>query len=461
MFTNDGAEFADLVNRHGVPAAVLAVYEHGELFETASGTADMAGGKQVSTETRFLIGSITKLFTATLVMQAIDRDVVDLNAPASTYVPELRTPERVAVGSISVRQLLSHTGGIDSDFYANFPPEDGIRRYVDACADLALLHPPGLMYSYSNLGYVILGRLLEVATTSPWHKLVQAQLLRPLGMHKTTVDLQQPPQDVAVGYVDSCHGPYRRPFSDQMFPSCMAPCGTTAAATTGDLVAFARLHLENGAAPNGASILSPFAAQAMQHREAIVPGGQFGAHGTGLGWHLYSWGGLRVIGHDGVNMGHFTYLRIVPERRFAVVLLSNSVRGRALWIDVVCGLAKARLGVTVTASQPRASEEPSVDVSRYRGRYVRHGLEFNVDSEGELLTLRTLFANAYLREAMMFFCGSTDSIPFVLRYLDADLFLAEGRCLSSPMPVTFLGSNGGHAQYLHMLGRACRRSNGP
>jgi CubicO group peptidase (beta-lactamase class C family) len=132
------------------------------------------------------------------------------------------------------------------------------------------------------------------------------------------------------------------------------------AATARDLIRFARLHLDEGEMAPGHRLLSVEGVRAMQRHHATFPWCP-GIEGIGLGWRLQRWGDLDVVGHDGANMGQFAQLRIVPARRFAVALLSNSAWGEALWDEVVGTLAPDLMGV---ARRPSPAPSRSTKTSR-------------------------------------------------------------------------------------------------
>src|SRR5215217_1659909 len=145
----------DACERHGVPGAVAGVSCGGEIQLAAVGVTRLPGGPSVTPDTLFLIGSITKVWTATLVMQLVDEGAVDLDAPVQRHLdPPLALADRDVADSITLRQLLAHTCGFETD--AEEPPERGdeaVKRTVASYQTLTQLHRPGTLFSYSNAGY--------------------------------------------------------------------------------------------------------------------------------------------------------------------------------------------------------------------------------------------------------------------------------------------------------------------
>src|SRR6516162_2665502 len=172
----------DAAKRCQVPGAALAVL-HGEaVFEAATGVVNMQSGVETTTDSVFEIGSITKLWTTTLLMQLVDEGRVELDAPVRRYLPEFALADLAAAEAITVRMLLTHTSGIDGDFFQSTGRgDDAVERYVLACAALPQLHPPGAGWSYCNAGFVLAGRIVEKLRGCTWDEALRRHLLAPLG----------------------------------------------------------------------------------------------------------------------------------------------------------------------------------------------------------------------------------------------------------------------------------------
>ena len=145
-----------------MPGAVVGVWHDGEIELAATGVCSTATGIDVTTDTLFQIGSITKVWTATLVMQLVDEGLVDLDAPVRTYLPDLSLADEATTAAVTVRQLLTHTSGIgDLDFGLFGRGDDCVRRFVAGLAGRPMLHEPGRFMSYCNSGFPVLGSLIE------------------------------------------------------------------------------------------------------------------------------------------------------------------------------------------------------------------------------------------------------------------------------------------------------------
>src|SRR4051812_44014459 len=128
----------ELAAERGLVGASVAVLVGDDLVAAATGVANLRTGAPVRPETIFQIGSITKTFTATLVLQLVDGGLVTLDEPVRTYLPDLRLADPGALDRITIRHLLSHTSGMDGDVFDDFGRgDDCLTKFVDAMADLA------------------------------------------------------------------------------------------------------------------------------------------------------------------------------------------------------------------------------------------------------------------------------------------------------------------------------------
>src|SRR3954449_3343841 len=170
-----------LAGKHGVPGATLAILDGEEVGEAAYGVLNIRTGVEVTPDALFQIGSITKVWTATLVMQLVDEGKLDLDAPVVTYLPDFTVADPEVTCSVTTRHLLAHTSGIDGDLFLDTGRGDEcIEKYVAACADLGQNHPLGATMSYCNSGYTVLGRLIEVLRGSTWDTVLRERLFAPL-----------------------------------------------------------------------------------------------------------------------------------------------------------------------------------------------------------------------------------------------------------------------------------------
>ncbi|MFI7702278.1 serine hydrolase domain-containing protein [Nonomuraea sp. NPDC049480] len=369
------ARLDELRAAHHVPGATLAVLVGGKIHELASGVLHRGTGVEVTTDSVFLSGSIAKVYTATLVMRLVDEGRLDLDAPVVDVLPEFATPDPEATRVITIRQLLSHTGGVTNDFnHDSGRGDDYLAKYVEAARNVALDCPPGTAISYGGLGYVVLGRVIEVVTGLTWDQALKDLLFAPLGLeHSMTLPEEALRFRVAMSHLgEPGQDPDPAPVWDMM-PRSAGPYGRVIV-SAGDMARFAGMHLRGGL-----GVLSPEAVAAMQRREVDVPDKwTVSADGWGLGWTLYDWDGLPGYGHDGAAIGQYAYLRVVPHAGVAVALMTNGGSARLLYADLFRDLLHELAGVTMPAPFGPPAQPLVVDVTPLLGTYKREGVVITV-----------------------------------------------------------------------------------
>ncbi len=445
----------ELRERHGVPAASVAVLRGDEIDAAASGILNLDTGVEATADALFQIGSITKVWTATLVMQLVDEGRIELDAPVRRYLPGFRVADEAVSDAVTIRHLLTHTSGIDGDHFADTGRgDDALERYVESCAELPQVHPLGATYSYCNTGYTVLGRVLELVADTVWDDLLRTRLVQPLGLtHTVTL-----PEDVlrfraAIGHIQP-PGQELRPAPAWGLPRTAGPAGAICSTAT-ELLSFADLHLRNGLASNGKRLLSEDAARAMRERQVEVPTGGIDdseAH-WGLGWSVYTWAGRSVVGHDGGTIGQAAFLRVVPDSGAAMALLTNGGDPYGLFRDLCGELLSEVAGVDLPPEQAPAESPPEVEAAAYVGRYDRAGASLEIVSrDGSLVAIQTVTG---LGSEM-----TPEPVEIRLVALDPEreVFLAQHPALKGAwLPVRFTTLDDGR-RCLHIGGRATPRS---
>lgn len=437
-----------LADKHGVPGANLAILEDGEVTDTAYGVLNLRTKAEATPDSLFQIGSITKVWTATLVMQLVDEGLLDLDEPVVKYLPEFKVADPEVTKTVTTRHLLTHSSGIDGDLFLDTGRgDDCVEKYVAACADLKQNHPLGATMSYCNSGYTVLGRLIEVLRDKSWDAVLRERLFAPLGLtsagtlpeeallHRAAAGHVTPPgQDIQVTPV---WGIFRS----------AGPAGLIHA-TARDTLAFAQLHLADGVAPDGTRILSAESAQAMRVPQVEVPDiYTLGSH-WGLGWILMTWDGREVYGHDGGTLGQSAFMRIVPDAGVAVCLLTNGGHTQDLFRDLFNEILGELVGIQLPARPEPPAEAPKVDLTPFVGRYAREGVELTIEAQDGHLVGKVKTTGA-LAQAM----GGQEPPPIDIRPVDgADLFVGRSPDDESWTPFVFFTLDG--RQYLHMGARA-------
>ncbi|UNO41131.1 serine hydrolase domain-containing protein [Streptomyces sp. MST-110588] len=389
------ARLTELCAAHHVPGASLAVLAGGDIHSLATGVLHRGTGVEVTTDSVFQLGSIAKVYTATLVMRLAESGALDLDAPVVEVLPEFATADPEATKRITTRQLLSHTSGLTCDFtHDSGRGDDCLARYVEAAKTVALDCPPGTAVSYSSVGYNVLGRIVEVLTGRTWDEALKELLLTPLGLtHTMTLPEEALRFRAAMGHLgEPGTDPDPAPAWDLM-PRSAGPYGRVIASAA-DVVRLARMHLDGGTAPDGTPVLAPETVTAMQRREVDVPDKwTVSADGWGLGWTLYDWFGTPGFGHDGASIGQYAYLRVVPGAGVAIALLTNGGGARQVYAALLRELLAELAGVRMPDAFAPAAQPPAVNLAALLGTYKRAGVVITVSERDGAPHLRYEFVD--------------------------------------------------------------------
>jgi CubicO group peptidase (beta-lactamase class C family) len=397
----------ELATEANVPGAVLGIWSDAQEILAAHGVLNTATQVPATTDSVFQVGSITKLWTATMIMQLVDEGLLSLDTTVSEVLPGARLGTADVGGQVTVRHLLTHTSGIDGDVFTDTGRgDDCVERYVGLLAEVPSVFTPGATYSYCNSGYVLLGRIIEVIDGQSWDESLRERLTGPLAATQTvTLPEEAILRRAAVG-----HQRCGTPVHVWGLPRSIGPAGLITA-TPSDLLTFARLHLDGGVTADGKRLLSEAAVTAMRSACAAIP--EFSAPGSaiGLGWRLSRWGNRTIVGHDGDTIGQSAYLRIDPEAGIAACLLTNSAESESLYREVFSEVFGDLTGVTMpppprpadgvpgSGSGPEAGGQPArtpgvADLERYAGHYERVSRQFDVSvRDGQLRMALTVTGN--------------------------------------------------------------------
>lgn len=347
--------------RHGVPGAAVAVGCGDGLVEAATGVINLDTGVATTTDTVFQIGSVTKVWTSALVMQLVDEGSVDLDAPVRRYLPEFAVVDATATETVTVRQLLSHTGGFAGDLFEDTGRgDDALDRLLAFMHTGATqVHPPGELFSYSNSGFCVLGALVTKLRGRIWESVLRERLIGPLGATRMALFGEEAVLfRAAVGHLPGPDDGPQRVVPTWQFPRSNAPAGATACAAPRDLVRFGRMFLADGVAADGTRLLPAGAFAAMCEPQVTLPRiSERSAARWGLGFMLFDWDGVPVVGHDGATIGQSTCWRIVPDRDVVVAVTANGGAAGAFIDGVVARVLEATAGIRVPA-RPLPPAEP-------------------------------------------------------------------------------------------------------
>ena len=298
----------------GVPGLAYAVVSNGEItWVGARGVLKAGGGQKVTPNTAFLIGSISKSFTALAVMQLVEKGKIDLDSEVSRYLGGFSGQP---TGAIKIRQLLGHTSGF-STLQGNAPrsdttgEKDDLARSVDQLADVTPAYKPDEKWEYSNTNYQILGRLIEIVSGQDYQAYVATTILEPVAMKHSFVADGEIHDSMATG-----HRPWfgtKRPLPANTTDRGTAPQGGVVASAS-DLARYAQMTM------NGEDDVLSAEGKAEMMRPASKVSPSYG-----FGWFLDS--GKGIVSHSGTSPGFETTATLVPAENKAVVVLVNAGSG--------------------------------------------------------------------------------------------------------------------------------------
>jgi CubicO group peptidase (beta-lactamase class C family) len=358
------------------PAVAACVVRAGQpLWTTAVGLADISGA-DATPQTSFRIGSITKTFTAILVMRLRDAGELALDDPLSAHVP--------AIGDsrVTVRQALSHLSGLQRE-----PPGDiwtsgrmpDIAGLEQSLPSAEWVLPAGRRFHYSNLAYALLGRVVEARTGSTWRDGLAEQVLAPLGLSDTHVDR---PDAAAIGY-------FVHPWSDAAIAEAPVPAEAVGPAaqlwsTVGDLGRLTAFLAE----PDPA-VLAKETVEEMATL-TVMAETQRWSLGFGLGLMLMRRGDRILVGHAGAMPGFLAAAFVSRPDGVGAAVLTNTGRG-ADPVDLVAQLVEAVLEEEPGVPEPwRPPTQLPTELSGVLGSWWHEGVELVIGWRGGMLEGRAV-----------------------------------------------------------------------
>jgi CubicO group peptidase (beta-lactamase class C family) len=314
------AEAFNRLSELRVAGGLASIAVGDEEVSMAHGIANLNTGQPFTEDTGFLIGSVTKILTTTLIMRLVERGAIELDQPVRRYVPEFTLQDQDAAERITVRMLVNHTNGIDADtlFPWSVRGRDATRAYFDYLPHIGVLFEPGAGIHYTNPGFSIAARVVEVCTGLPFERAIKRELFDPAGMSDATaLQTQAFLRRMAIGAVADSHGKSLRATPVFTYGEETVGAGGTPIASVADMLAFGRMHLHGGVAPNGQRILSRDLVQAM--RTPTYDLGIPQAPPIGLGWWLLPLAGTTIAWHGGGSPGGSSSFCIIPEHDATVI----------------------------------------------------------------------------------------------------------------------------------------------
>lgn len=371
------------------PSISVAVARDGKIiWQESFGLADVEKRIGATPHTMYHLGSLGKVYTATAIMILVERGLVNLDTPVNEYLGDVKLHAYEGdINEVTIRRVLNHTSGLPYFWVQLYENELSLRPgWNEVIMQYAnIVSPPGDRHIYSNLGFGILGYVIERVSGRPYYEFMSTEVFEPLGLNRTTIDTG--PYD--VDYMAQKYVPEGKvPYSDHI---CKG--GGTVFASAHDLVRFGMFHMQDHLEDQQA-ILSDESIYAMQHDPASVSP----VSSYVIGWNTYRRFGYRIVQHGGHVIGALSMLRLIPSKNIAVAVVSN---GEGSNVPLVCDWILAELlpryNMFFTMRQTSSSREtgnpdtfspPSALIGIWRGEIVTNEqnlpVEMKIEENGDV-----------------------------------------------------------------------------
>lgn len=353
--------------RWNVPGLSAAVLHDGQRTATATGVTSLEHPEPVAVDTRFQVGSITKVFTATAIMALVDQGELDLDTPVTAWVDDIPLERQSVLETLTLRHLLNHTTGFEGDvFFDTGNGDDALAIGISRFDRIRQWTVPGAVWSYCNAGFYLAGRVIEVVTGKTYEDAVTNLVLELLGLKQTSF----PSADLITWPTASGHTMKDRETGHAVYRPWALPRVVNAAggivSTVDDLLTFAEAHM-NGGRVGETHVLSEESASTMRERTSAS---DILDYGFGVGWNITHIDDVAIIGHGGATNGFRATLVTVPERQFALAMLSNGDPGANAMQEIQIWALRHYLDLEASK---RLHIDANDDVfDSVTGRYERH-----------------------------------------------------------------------------------------
>lgn len=369
----------------GIPGAALGILHNDVTYSVGLGVTSVDHPLAVTDETLFQIGSITKTFTAMLLLQLADDGKVDLDAPIQTYLPDFKVQDETASTKATVRHLLTHTAGWIGDVFIDTGSgDDAIQRYIEKLADSPQLVPMDEAVSYNNASFSICGGIIEAVTGQTFEEVLRERILSPLSMNDACLYAKNAiTKRFAVGHLIGDDSTQRTITVAEPWelPRSLHAAGAISCSVL-ELLKYAWFQMGDGCDVDGNQLVSP-AAWADLHTEQVSINGAY--DGVALSWFVGKIGeDLSFITHTGGTNGQSTQLLIVPEAKFAIAIFTNANRGREAIDPAVAKAIELFLDIKQKVPVPQLTSMD--ELTALCGHYARPHAELELKLEdGQLM----------------------------------------------------------------------------
>jgi CubicO group peptidase (beta-lactamase class C family) len=363
------------MKRLKVPGVASGIWHQGKEYVEGFGVTSVEHPLPVTADTLFQTGSISKTFTGTMIMKLVEDGKVDLDAPVRKYIEDFKVGDPDVTEKVTVRHLLTHMGGWVGDYFNDFGNgDDALDKMVKDIARMPQVQPMGTIWSYNNTGFNVASRIIEIVTKKPYEQAAQEMLFDPLGLKMSFFY----PSDILITHRFAVG---HQKVKDKVLvarPWAIGRAGNGVGgvvSTVRDLLKYARFHMSKG----GKKVISGKSLRAMRVQQ--VDAGPRG--GMGITWFIRKVGDITFYAHGGATNGQQAYLFFIPEKDFALAILTNSDDGGI----ITAGTTNYALDLYfhVKSRLPKPIQKPASELREYAGRY-KIGTEcFDLKVKGKYL----------------------------------------------------------------------------
>lgn len=391
--------------------SVALVNENGIFWSKGYGYADHAAKEQGTVQTLYRVGSVTKTFTALGIMMLVDRGLVELDAPIERYLPEFTIRSRFEdTKPITVRQLLTHHAGLMRDLYKDIrgtqPP--AFNTVVEALQESELAFPPDTRFGYSNIGYVLLGQLIENVSGKTYEAFLEEEIFQPLGMTRTDANYTVEHAGRIAKSYKMTGLIWKRVRTVEQFIERDLPAGSMVS-NVEDISKFLQMIFNEGKNQAGNPLLSQDALQEMFVNPYIENELDYDSYG--LGWEVnkskipYTELNIR---HGGTLTGYSSLVAALPNEKLGIVILynaNNAFSRHFIANKAMESLVRTKKGIPHEENEPNEEQETIISVTKdayanYTGRYISMDeipLIFDLSTRGKKIHMKFQGINLTLR----------------------------------------------------------------
>jgi len=417
--------------------ATIAVMDQGRIvYSEGIGVADRAQNRPVDRNTRFNIGSTSKMFAAVAVLLLVEEGKVALDETVARYIPEFSMKDE-RYKKITVRMLFNHSSGLPgSTFYFGYKPDIRMHKILlDTLKDAYLKHDPGAMSLYCNDGFTLAEMIVEKVSGKKYVDFLNQRIFTPLAMKDTSASIGEINVPNSAEFYDAQTG--------KKYPRlAISVYGAGGMSSTAeDLCRFG-----GSLSPKGKKILSDASIKEILAEQPTLFSGKLrGPQIMGqFGWEYsdiadYHKKGIQVLGKGGHATGYTTNLQIVPQEGIAIGFsISGDANGEAITRPILDALMKDRKLMedrVSTVQKPVAPQRVPADLTRYAGYYVDDSgavkIAFNKQKDGFTITRLTAKGPGKEKPAVSksfiynngYFYGDEKGISYYFTIVDGKFFL--------------------------------------